>query len=109
MRTEPFSEVGPTAAKAKFRFYLSDEVLNAGEGLGALATGIEDASKHSTDETESVRRLPWKSRRDYYLTHRIDEQCGWHKRKSRFNRTRSRIWVGIAVIVYAVAIAPSIA
>jgi hypothetical protein len=108
MRAEPFSDAEPTAAKAKFRSYLS-EVLRTNEGLGALAAGIEDAGKHTTDEMEAIRRLPWKARRDYYLTHRIDEQCGWYKRKSGFNRTRSAIWVGVAVIVYAAAIALAIA
>ena len=103
MRAKPFANADPGKAKAAFRSYLT-EVLAMNAGIGALAVGIEQAGKHTTDEMETVRAADWQTRRDYYLKERIDNQLTWYKKKTGYNRYHSGLWVAFAGTVYAVAI-----
>lgn len=57
---------------------------------------------------EDVRSLGLEDRIHYYDTHRISEQRQWYADRASANRRASKLWVGVSVIAYAVAIVLSL-
>jgi hypothetical protein len=56
-----------------------------------------------TEAMEDVRMISRADRMAYYLSHRVDEQRSWYKRKSTTNRDSARRWIWVSGAAYVLA------
>lgn len=66
------------------------------------------ADEQVTVEMDRLRALPVAARRDYYQTHRIQDQRKWYRRKAEENKNIAFRWVSISVFGYILAIGLSL-
>lgn len=98
MSSEPFAATDPSLSFGAFRSLLA-ELLEDNRGIGEHLSG--DWSRHDqvTPRMSEVRGLPFSDRKQYYLTHRIEEQRSWYAERAKENRADSQtsfVWLCLA-------------
>jgi len=104
MRAEPFNDADyAEKPRSEFRNHLL-EILRTNRFLGDRMPPDSAAKEQIPTSMQTVRALNLEERKAFYLEHRIQEQRKWYADKAGANKKAGRLWGGIAVGVYCVAI-----
>lgn len=104
MRGDPYTDAESVeVVKAQLRGRLK-KVLSEHKDLSYELGGEVSKGEQITTFMCDMRSRSLQERMDFYRNHRIDEERAWYARKSRFNRTQSRIWFSILVGCQAIAV-----
>ena len=104
MRATPFEDaerLHETQQKFSSRLQETLEANRQVSGSLALAPSTADQITHAMN---NVRARPLQERKSCYRTERIEDQRSWYVSKVKTNRCNFRIWVGVCVTVYILAI-----
>lgn len=104
MGADPFS-LHETLAKSRseFRNHLR-AILEANRHIGERIPADSAADDQITPSMDTLRDSCLDDRKKYYEKFRIREQRSWYANKAKANRRASRVWQGVAVAVYLIAI-----
>jgi hypothetical protein len=92
--------------EAKSKIILRDELHEMFKQNSETAKQITSdwsGNEQITERMKKVRGMRRSERMGFYLTHRVDEQRSWYKRKSKINRNSSKRWVWISGAAYVLA------
>lgn len=104
MCAEPFGIADNKAQRrADFRNHLR-QILQANRHIGDSIPPDSAAEDQVTSSMEGVRDLPLEERKEYYKTHRIQDQRSWYAAKAGSNRKASIRWMAGGIVAYCVAI-----
>lgn len=106
MRAEPYN-LSDQEARSHFLANLR-KLLDANKKISSLAAPSE-AREEITKKMSEIRAFNLQERKINYRTGRIDDQRKWYTKKSRFNKVRSSVFLGIIILLYIVMIGFSIA
>jgi len=97
MRTEPYEDCDDVQiVKSEFRNLLKG-LLKENRELSSDFAGEVSDKEQVTDFMNTVRNMDLNDRKDFYLTHRIDEQRTWYTKKSKENSDKKSLWFGLLI------------
>jgi hypothetical protein len=79
-------------------------ILSSNNQIGDLLGGDDCAHEQITPEMQTARACDIESRKNLYLSARIDEQRKWYAKKSKYNKKRSSQFFTLLVVLQAIAI-----
>jgi len=105
MGAEPFDiSKGDKEVRLEFAEDLT-EILKSNQFARSKLIAAPSENITVSDKMMDIRSLGLSERKSFYLKNRIDDQCTWYRKKSKFNNRRFVIWSVIAVLLYLFAFA----
>jgi hypothetical protein len=105
MRAAPFSDgTSLQHARAEFRNQLN-RIFDSHKAAADKIDPNWSADDQITAEMDRVRAFSLDERKEYYTTHRLNDQRTWYMHKARENNRSARNWVIAAVAAYVLAFA----
>jgi hypothetical protein len=109
MRAAPFGDEDDEATtREEFQQHLR-EILSANRSIGHKIPPDGATENQITECMEEIRASEWRKRLEIYQTLRINDQLQWYTDKANENKRKSKLWTAIAILVYLVAFALSLA
>lgn len=105
MCAEPFQGDADSALK-DFQKKLKAVLEQNQQALGLLSTNLAD--RQITDTIRSHRNASFETRRNIYISARIEDQRNWYAKKANYNRRRARIFFAALVVSNLIALALSL-
>lgn len=103
MRAPPFEGADSVQVpRATFRNHLK-AILQANAHVGRQFDSTAAHLEQITDRMDEIRSWDTETRKNFYLTHRVDDQRKWYARKAGLNRRWSRRAVAVLCALYALA------
>src|SRR5262245_15128716 len=105
MRAAPFTDGASLQdARAEFRNQLN-RIFDSNRAAADKIDPNWSADDQITAEMDRVRAFSLDERKEYYTTHRLNDQRTWYMHKPSENNTSARNWVIAAVAAYVLAFA----
>lgn len=101
-RAEPFDGSGREAPNHFLQELIA--LLQANRSLGKSFDSTDIAIKQITEKMMEIRSLNLNDRKNFYLSNRVNDQLNWYSQKAHWNKTKTKVWMGVALTVYAIAI-----
>ncbi len=102
MKAEPFNDEDEMKNIKELSKYLS-EIVSGSEYISKTISPEVIKKGALTGEMKNVRGLDYLSRRDFYVTHRIEDQRSWYVAKSSDNKRKGKIWSYVIFSLYLLA------
>jgi len=104
MRADPYTDRDRIDQARKE--FISDlkAILDQNREMANRIAGDHCADEPITDRMEEIRRWNFNDRFEIYKIGRIDNQLEWYKKKTAWNRKRSRQWLVVSIILNFAAI-----
>ncbi|MEL7164129.1 MAG: DUF4231 domain-containing protein [Pseudomonadota bacterium] len=105
MRSHPFENSEEVTVPVRSFLNSLKKIRDDNDFLGvSLDSKFADKDQIS-DEMMRLRSLSVEDRREHYLQNRVRSQRQWYARKASWNTRRRQAWFGVAILIYALAVA----
>lgn len=107
MKAEPFNGENELGNIKELSKYLSD-IVGGSEYISKTINPEVIAKGPLTGEMKNIRGMDYISRRDFYVSHRIEDQRSWYVSKSSDNKRKGKLWSYSIFFLYLLAFLCSI-
>lgn len=107
MKAEPFNDEDELKNVKELSKYLS-EIVDGSEYISKTISPEVIDRGALTGEMKNVRGMDYLSRRDFYVTNRIEDQRSWYVSKSSDNKRKGKAWSYAIFFLYFLAFSCSI-
>ncbi|HDS4352748.1 DUF4231 domain-containing protein [Enterobacter roggenkampii] len=107
MKGSPFNGENDLEDFKKYKEFLESILINSNY-ISKKVSKTVLSKENITNSMRSVRNSNWEDRKNFYLTHRIENQWNWYRSKSTYNSKMAKKWWTIVLSVYLIAFLASI-